>query len=833
LIPYALRAINLVAALVVAAGLYYVGANGAGPLPPLGPAFNPGTGVWTAATDARPPHNETPRLAGLDKQAGVTLERNGTAHIAAATDHDLFFALGYLHARYRLFQMDLLRRQGEGLLSEAVGPAALASDRFELRLGLLRTAQAEWRAMAPNSAARRTLAAYAAGVNARLREDVRAGALPLLFKMLGYAPKPWTEIDTLVVQGDMVQTLDFTDSPLDYALLAHYLGAARAAAWFPVLPPDAQQPYDPGPYIKRAAAPIAPQGVLDASALRAVASLKGQLATLPPGALHHGGNSNNWAVDGTKTTSGKPLLAGDPHLHLTLPSIWYQVEATSPGYSFSGVSIPGTPVILIGHNRHIAWSLTNVQNQATLYYLEKTDAARPRQYYWRGAWRPMARVSYSIPVKGQGTVHLDVDLTVHGPVISDDRAKGRTIAVDWMGALPSPDLDVMRDIARAADFHAFRAALRAWHAPSQNFVYADDKGHIGLVSAGYYPIVKSGQPWLPLPGTGEADVVGTIPFDDIPRVYDPPGHIVWSANQRPVGPAYPYYIGTTMNFFDNGYRADRIHQVLQQGKKLTAGDMERLQNDTHDYLAGLIVPKLLAVLDRTRLSGRERQARDLLRSWDGNMSATSPGAAIWWGFWWHYVHAAFDPWWDYYHVPYKTFASLAVDYNQPALDENLETWTLHDQQNGAFSLPNGQRRTAADVMAQAYRESIAAWTRTLGGNPRGWRWGDWHTRRFDSLAQIPSLQYGPRGSGGDDWTVDAADGEHIATAGPSWRFVMDWGAGGTGTGVGVYPGGQSENPLSPWYEDGVSTWWDGRYNPMLDGAAARAQQSSATWRLTP
>ncbi len=818
---------------MVAAGLVYLSANGAGPLPPLGPAFNPGTGVWTAAADAQLPHSDTLQLAGLDKQAGVTFERNGTAHIAAATDHDLFFALGYLHARYRLFQMDLLRRQGEGLLSQAVGPAALDSDRFELQLGLLRTAQAEWRATPPGSPAYQAITAYAAGVNVRLREDERTGNLPLLFKLLGYQPTPWTPLDSLAVQGDLAQTLDFTDSPLNYALFAHYLGAKRAAAWFPVLPPDAQQPYDPGPYATHAPAPIPLQAELSAPAIHAVAALKARFAALPATALHHGGNSNNWAVDGTKTASGKALLAGDPHLHQTLPAIWYQVEASSPGYNFSGVSVPGTPIILIGHNRHIAWSLTNVQNQATLYYLEKTDAARPHQYYWQGAWRRMARVSYSIPVKGQDPVRLDVDLTVHGPVINDDRAAGQTIAVYWAGALPSPDLDVMRNVVRATDFHTFRAALRGWHAPSQNFVYADDRGNIGLISAGYYPIVKDGQPWLPLPGTGEADVVGTIPFDDIPQVYNPPGHLVWSANQRPAGKGYPYYIGTTMDFFDNGYRANRIHEVLRQGRKLTARDMERLQNDTRDYLAGLIAPKLLGVLDKAPLSGRERAARDLLRAWDHNMGADSPAAAIWWAFWWHYVHVTFDPWWTYYHVPSQKFPALIDDDTQAALNENLEAWTLHDPRNEAFSPPNGRRRTAAGAMLQAYREAVAAWTSALGPNPRDWQWGRWHMRRFDSLAQIPSLRYGPRGSGGDDWTVDAADGEPVATSGPSWRFVMDWGAGPTGTSVGVYPGGQSENPLSPWYEDQIPTWWDGRYNPMLDGPTARAQPGSVTWRLTP
>ncbi len=825
-----LRGVNLLAALLVTAGLLYLAASGAGPLPPLGPAFNPGTGVWTAAADARLPSGGTLHLAGLDRAASVTFERNGTAHVSAATDHDLFFALGYLHARFRLLQMDLLRRQGEGLLSQAVGAAALPSDTFEDQLGLARTARAEWAAMAPSSTARAALLAYAAGVNARIGEDERAGNLPLLFKLLGYRPQPWTPVDTLVVQGDMVQTLDLTSDPLDYALLVKSLGYRRTMQWFPILPPDAQHPYDPGPYSRHALTTLPAQQSVSAVEARAVAAVVRQLAALPATALHHASNSNNWAVDGTKTVSGKPLLAGDPHLTQTLPAIWYQVAADAPDYHFAGVSIPGTPVILIGHNRHISWSLTNTENQATLFYLEKTDRAHRDHYFWNGAWRPMTTAAYDIPVKGRSPVHLVVRSTVHGPIISDDRASGQTIAVDWMGALPSDDMASMLGIIRAATFAQFRAALRTWHVPTQNFVYADDHGNIGLIAAGYYPIVKRGSPWLPLPGTGEADVVGTIPFDDVPQVYDPPGHIVFSANQRPVGPSYPYYIGTSKDFFSNGYRADRIYQVLQQGSRLTARDMERLQNDTHDYLAGLIVPRLLDALRGRRLTAQQGAARALLQSWDDTMGANSPAAAVWWTFWTQYHHDTFAPWWSAYHVPAGRFSSLAIGPDQASLDEDLETWTLHDPHNAAFAPPHRPRRAAGDVMAQAFTETVALLAQRLGPTPADWRWGRLHSRQFDSLAQVPSLGYGPRASSGDEWTVDAADGYPVSTAGPSWRFIMDW---GSGRGEGVYPGGQSENPLSPWYENEIATWWAGRYYPMLDGPAARAQQGSVTWALAP
>lgn len=783
------------------------------------------------ASDAQLPMSQDLRINGLEQPVKVIFERNGVAHIEAKNDHDLYTAMGYLHARFRLDQMDLMRRQGEGLLSQIVGRKAISSDEFELQLGLERTAQQEWREMKPGDPARAVLLAYAAGVNDCIAQDEKSGNLPALFKLLGYQPAVWTPIDSLVIQGEMTQSLDFSTSPLDYALLVKAMGYQQTMKFFPILPPDTQHPYDTGPYADNGLAPIESSTTgevqsISATEEKSILGLQKHFRDLPSTAIHQGSNSNNWAVNGTKTVHGEALMAGDPHLAQTLPSIWYQISADDPDTHFSGVSIPGLPLILIGHNQHISWSETNVQNQATLFYQEKTAKSHPHQYFWKGAWHPMQTIHYHIPVKGGQTVPLNVQLTVHGPIMTQE---GQTLSVDWMGALPSPDLDVMLQIIHASNFTGFKSALQNWHAPSQNFVYADDKGNIGLISAGYYPIVKQGDMWLPLSGTGQSDVIGTVPFQDVPQVYDPPTDFVFSANQREVGANYPYYIGTTMDFFDNGYRADEIYQVLSHGKNLTVQDMERLQNSTTDYLATEIVPKLVSVLKKQTLTPQQRTAAKALSTWHDQMGVNSVAASIWWTFWTQYLQDTFEPWWAADKVPVAQDPSLAVGPNA-ALNEDLESWTLNDPTNAAFTAPGGAYRTASEVMQQAFSETVKQLSQKLGNHVSEWQWGKLHAREFQAVSQIPSLGYGPRPSSGDNWTVDAADSNngYLSTAGPSWRFIMNW---GDGKAIGIYPGGESENPMSPWYENFVQAWWNGTYAPMLSAKAASRAPGHVTWTL--
>ncbi len=797
--------------------MLYAAFAGAGPLPALGPAFNPATGAWTMAADASIA-SQTLHLFGLQQPVKVTLEADGTTHIVAQTDHDLFLATGYMHARFRLFQMDLLRRQGEGRLSEVVGKAALDSDRFELQLGLLRTAQAEWNGASSRS--RQAGLAYTQGVNDRISEAESNHQLPAMFALLGYQPKPWTPIDSLIVKGDMTQTLNFTDTPLVMALLQKSLGADLTSQWFTTIPPNPQSPYDPGPYPASVApAPIAAVSQVTDSEAVAAADAYQRLASLPAGLVATGGDSNNWAIAGSRSASGGALMAGDPHLHLTLPAIWYQLSMDSPGYHVSGVSIPGTPVVLIGHNQHISWSLTDAQNQQTFFYLEHEDSAHPGQYMWKGAWKSYTTASYDIPVLGGPTDHLTVKLSVHGPVITE---RGQTTSVWWAGNIPSQDLDVLMGIDQASNYQEFRDALRGWYSPTHNFVYADDKGNIGLISAGYYPQVAAGQPWLPMPGTGEDDVTGTIPFDYIPQAYNPPDGIIWSANQRQVTADYPYYIGSASNFFDPGYRANEIHRVLSRGGKLSAADMMALQTDTRDYLASEIVPVLVSALSGAQLSASEQKARDLLSTWDDRMEINSPAATIWWNFWQSYLAATFDPAWKTHNV--KVARSEVND----ALGQDLETWTLRDQFNQVFN-QGATAHDAIDVMRIAFHSANSTLTRQLGSDPATWTWGKVHQRVIQNLAQVTGLDYGPRPDRGDANTPLAAP-DFPSSHGPSWRMVVDWGAG---TFQAIYPGGQSENPASAWYDNRVDTWFNGKYNAMLTADQAATAPGNIAWSLTP
>jgi penicillin G amidase len=809
--------INLAAALVVTAAVLYVAFFPTGPLPALGPAFNPTTGAWTMAADAQVT-DRTLSVAGLEQPVRVLFESNGTAHITAQTDHDLFLATGYVHARFRLFQMDLMRRQGAGRLSEIVGKAAIDTDKFELQLGLLRTAQAEWKAS--SDSARLALTAYAQGVNDRISEAESIHQLDPMFTLLGYQPQPWTPIDSLLIKGDMTQTLNFTDTPLIMVMLNKSLGADLTSEWFPILPPNQQSPYDPGPYTKAPAAPIEPLAQVTDSEAQTAQTLHQRLASLPSGLVSQGGESNNWAVAGAKSASGGALLAGDPHLNLTLPAIWFQLTMDSPDYHAAGVSIPGTPVVLIGHNEHIAWSLTNAQNQQTFFYMEKEDDAHPGQYFWNGTWNKYTTVSYDLPVHGGATQHVDVKLSVHGPVISE---RGQTTSVWWAGNLPSPDFDVVFHIGQAANFRQFRDALRDWHSPTHNFVYADDKGNIGLISAGYFPQVAHGQPWLPMPGTGEYDVTGTIPYDDIPQAYDPPDNIIWSANQRQVTDAYPYYIGTASNFFDPGYRANEIHRVLSQPGKLSAADMQALQTDTREFLASEIVPVLLKSLSTEQLTANESRAVDLLRSWDYRMDTGSVAATIWWYFWGWYMSETFNPWWK--------SRAVKVDMGDvwDGLTQDLETWTLTDPGNRAFSAPGVGSRTAPDALRKSFHRLITDLVKGLGPDLGSWAYGRVHQRTLENVALITGLNYGPRADRGDGYTPLAAGG-YPSTHGPSWRMVVDWGSHSF---QGVFPGGQSENPASGWYTNRVNTWWDGLLDPMLSADDAASAPGVRTWSLHP
>jgi penicillin G amidase len=851
---------NVIAATVAVLVVLVLCAAGFHQLPALGRVLDPGHGAWLSAAGGQLPATQKLTLPDLTGAATVSFDSHGMASIDAASETDVMVALGYTQASLRLTQLDTERRMAEGTLAQLDGPSAVPSDEFELRLGLLRTAEREWAELPKTGAAAQLLVSYAQGVNDYLAQVRRSGHWPAKFSLAGVYPADWTPVDSLAVQGALTQEFDFTTTPLDNAVLARSLGLARTATWFGSAPAGQAAPYDSGPYRylgvapvspsmaaagppprhtsrsakhksgtvrKQPGAPVGPGGhrtpsLPSAAVASAAAAVLAQTSALPDDQLHRYPGGDAWAVNGQKVYGGGAMLAGDPLGPRTLPSAWFEVALSAPGYNVSGAGVPGLPGVLIGHNQAIAWSLSGTGSQSALYYAERTASSRPGQYFWHGRWHAMGQLHYTIAVRGQAPRQLTVQTTIHGPVLAD--VAGQAISVDWMGAVPSPDVTVLQQISTASNYKQFSAALAGWKAPDETFVYADSHGNIGAIAAGYHPVVGRGAPWLPLDGTGRSDVAGVIPYPAVPQTYDPRAHLIVAAGQRPVTASYPYYLGT--GSFDPGYRAGRELAYLTRRTHLKVSGFAALQTSEVDQLAERLLPRIRAMLARAPLTPMQQQAAGLLKGWDYSMDQGSAAAAIWWTLWSKYLAATFTPWWQSGQVPVSLDpAGLAVSTSQFSLDRLLEHWTLADNANPAFSPPSRPAGTAASVLTTAFTAAIAALHAQLGGSPPSWAWGKLQAARIPALVSATGLGYGPVQAGGDPWTVNAASGQPVATAGPSWRMIVRW-TGRAGkrhpVATGIYPGGQSENPASPWYQDLIADWSSGTYLTLPSAGPAPA-----------
>jgi penicillin G amidase len=315
----------------------------------------------------------------------------------------------------------------------------------------------------------------------------------------------------------------------------------------------------------------------------------------------------------------------------------------------------------------------------------------------------------------------------------------------------------------------------------------------------------------------------------VPQTYDPASHLIATDNQRPVTGAYPYYIGTTGDFYDPGYRAAHAYSQLKADEPLTTASIAALQNDVTDGLATRVLPTVLAALGSASLTAQQRSVVALLRSWNDAMDEDSAAATVWWTFWGDYLSQTFEPWWKAARVPVdKDPLDLTVGPGLAPLDEDLEAWTLADPSNPAFAGPTGHGPGSAPAaIAAAFRQAVSHLSRQYGGSPSSWTWGRMHSRSFPSVTGADGLGYGPRPASGDPFSEDAADGGLDATTGPSWRMVVSLGPGGVFA-EGVYPGGQSENPASPWYDNLIPLWWDGQYLPV---PVPGATQGPVQWRL--
>ncbi len=565
-----------------------------------------------------PQKSGTLHIQGLHEAVEIITDTYGVAHIYAQNEDDLFFAQGYAHAQERLWQMELNRRLGSGRLSELFGDVALETDRFCRRLGIHRSAAIEVTHLSEHN--KRTLDAYARGVNTFIENN--GSKLPVEFTLLRFQPEPWQPADTIQWAKMMGWNLGGNwETEITRARLVAKLGVERAS--------QLEAGYDPSHPL------IMPPGVEYQGINLGLREQYEQIKELSGFGML--GGSNNWVVDGTMTETGAPILCNDPHLGQAAPSIWYECHLVAGDIDVVGVSFPGAPGVIIGHNQYIAWGVTNAISDVQDLYVEKFNPDNPNQYEYEGKWEEAELIREEIKVKGQQMPVIEkVRVTRHGPILTrllqssngkeasnGSQVEELPLALRWTGLEQCNILSSVQKLNRATSWDEFRDALRDWDVPPQNFVYADTEGNIGYIMAGAIPLRNKGQALLPSPGwTGEYEWSSNIPFDELPQTFNPEQHFIATANNRVVDDNYPYYI---THEWLNGYRAQRIRDLLTSKSKLSLADMAEIQGDQYSLPATEIVPYILKLQGDTPL---EKAALEILQTWDYVLAPQSIAAAI-------------------------------------------------------------------------------------------------------------------------------------------------------------------------------------------------------------
>lgn len=750
-------------------------------------------------------------LGGLDAPVRVVRDRRGVPHIFAAGEADGAFTLGFAHAEDRLWQMEAARLAGAGRLAEILGEVGLKSDRLMRLLGLYHLAEEQFASL--DAATRQVFEAYAAGVNARLER--RPGRLPPEFILLGHHPAPWRPADSLVLIKLMAMrlALDWQDEALRQRLASRLPEARIDALWPP--PPD----------VPRTVALPLPSGFLD----RLLAALPD-----PPGQPR--GASNAWAVAGSGTTTGKPILANDPHLGLAAPILWYLVRLTTPERSMAGATIAGMPLVIIGHNGRIAWGTTAGSADVEDLYVEETSPEDPTRYRTPEGTEPFAVRTETIRVQGGAPVILRTRATRHGPVVSDlapDQGNPNDPVLALAATYLTPDdhtPEAIRLLGQARDWPAFLAAMERFHAPQMNILYADTAGGIGFTAAGRVPVRRSGRGRWPQPGwTGEADWTGFIPASELPRVFDPPRGRIVSANNRIAGSDFPHFLGET---WDSPYRALRIEELLDAGDPLSPAGAGVMQLDIRDGMARHLLPLLLAATPEEGGTPGSRQTLRLLRGWDGSMDRGRPEPLLFVA-WLREINRA-----------------LYADAAGPELFPQL--WQLRPlfvarvlTEDPTWCNDDGTPvvEDCRGVLAPALERALAGLAATLGGSPETWRWGELHKAQLEHrlLASLPLLGRWPslsRPSDGGEATLNrgstwigSRDTPFAHVHGPGLRVVFD--LADLDRSRFIIATGQSGHPLSPHWGDLVDTWQAGGAISLSGSEDLLAAGTEGTLTLRP
>jgi len=775
-------------------------------LPPVGRFFDPYHGFWTNAASSDSDSHVEIKLPGILKPVSVIYDLQRIPHIFAANDPDLYFAQGYITAKDRLWQMEFQTMAGAGRISEIIGQRALDYDRFQRRLGMTYGAERSLDTMMKDAVSRRLLLSYTAGINAWI-DQLDPRDFPIEYKLLDYAPEHWSPLKCMLLLKSMAATLSAESDAASMTANLKKFGPGVVNDLFPdypfqespVIPQDTKWPFKPlAPEIGSAAAPA--KKLLSRLSLMQSGLGQGELWSHPleakPGEDAAAIGSNNWAVSGSRTASGRAMLANDPHLTLSLPSIWYAVQLNAPGINVEGVSLPGAPGVIIGFNDHITWGVTNVgAGVLDIYHVEWKDRSHTA-YRYNGGWRPPQRKVYEIKVRGRSSFRDTVMFTHQGPVVQDAHFRPKQgsmvpgdMAVRWTAHEGFNELKAFYLINKAGHYNDFVTALKLYGSPGQNFAYADDQKNIAMWVNGKFPVKYRDEGKYILEAKDSSNEWKEyIPHDQLPHVLNPPRGFVSSANQSSTAPDYPYYINWQ---FGSPYRALRINSVLGGTHKATADSLRRMQTDVFNTYAREVLPLLITELRPETLNKRQKTALGVIRSWRYLNDATATAPAI------------FEQWatnlqtmiWD-------EFDSTGL--MAPSRDRTLKL-LLTEPTSPWFDIKKTkQSETRSDVITASFKQAIDSLSKNFGKDPQSWQWYRVKSTSVMHLLNIDAFSRLNVKTGGGSGIIDAI----THRTGPSWRMVVE--PGPKALAYGVYPGGQSGNPGSFWYDNMLNPWIEGK-----------------------
>jgi penicillin amidase len=790
-----MKIVRFIIPLLITSSLIYFLSNaislGGTSAPPLGHFLNPFEGFWQNATNKNLSINSEITLKGLQNSVSIQYDSNLVPHITASNDKDLYMAQGYVIANLRLWQMEFQTHAAAGRISELIGDKGINFDRLQRRKGMVHGAKATLASFENDPYLVSLVDAYADGVNTYI-SSLSYRDLPLEYKLMDYEPEPWTPLKTALILQYMTDNLTGFDNDLENTNARNLFGGETFDLLFPDRPEGIEPTITTHPDSLWAFDPIVTTEINTED----IKKYTGKTFEKPDPS----NGSNNWVVSGSKTKSGVPILSNDTHLGLNLPSLWIMMQLQSPTVNVYGYTFAGALGITIGHNDSTSWGFTNAPRDTRDWYNITFKDDTELEYLYDSAWRSTTLKIEEIKAKGSEPFYDTVIYTHHGPVVYDgsflnDDHKNQYYALKWSGHNPSRVQNGLLLLNRANNYDEHIAAIEYWDSPPQNIVFSSTQGDIAMTVQGDFPVKWKGQGKFLMDGSNPSHEWGiTIPKAQNARILNPEKGFIGSANQHSVDSLYPYYFYNASNEY---YRNRRINDLLSSKQNITIQDMAQMQMDSYSLKAAEILPLLLDSLRGDKFTVEQIDYLERLKRWDYVYRAETKAPLIF-NIWWMNLYSNI---WDEFDVDTLAMARPS-HYNTYLLMKDNPSLAFFDNASTA------NNETLTELINQSFDQTSEYLKKLISDDPE-YNWGDDKATKILHLSRIKDLSILNIQIDGHRHAINSTKGQH----GPSQRFVVEMTS--PPTAYGIYPGGQSGNPGSYYYDNMVEKWRTGELLPLL------------------